>query len=126
MTRMARMLHIFPLACACLLLGPVGCQTGTGIMTYKQGTPPIVVKAPSDGEYALFNSTATDPEVTFYLHKGDPLGFKTGKTGEIIAVAGTTDVTEPDGNYVWRRRDPQAAKPATATGTSTGVTSTGQ
>jgi hypothetical protein len=104
-----------------MLVALVGCQsTGQGVVTYKPGTAPILQQATADGEYGLYDDSlvnfSSDPKATFYLHRGDPLGFKTGKTGEIIIVAGDKEITEPDSGYVWRRKDPAAAAtPAPAT-----------
>jgi hypothetical protein len=90
-----------------MFLGMGGCQTGLGIISYDRGTAPVVAQATEDGEYALFSGSEMDPKVSYYLHRGDALGFKSGKTGEIIAVAGKAEVSEPDGTYVWRRRTGQ-------------------
>ena len=83
----------------------VGCQQeGVGIATYNKGDAPILAKATADGEYALYPSTASDPVVSYRLKEGDPLGFKVGTTGHIIAVAGEQENSLTDGNYVWKRR----------------------
>ncbi len=102
-------------AAIALLLGMIGCegmQQGIGVISYDRGTPPILAKATVDGEYYLYSTTSTDPKVTYILHKGDPLGFKTGQTGQIIAVGGSAEVPLPDDDYVWKRHDDSApAKP---------------
>jgi hypothetical protein len=101
---------------AAFLLAIVGCQTGTGIITYDKGSNPILAQAPSDGEYALYCGQQSDPKVTYYLKRGDALGFKVSKTGEIIAVAGSAENAVPDDNYAWRRHDP--AQPAAGSSSS--------
>jgi len=83
----------------------VGCQQeGVGISTYNKGDVPILAKATTDGEYSLYPSTGSDPVVSYRLKEGDPLGFKVGTTGHIIAVAGEQENSLTDGNYVWKRR----------------------
>src|SRR5947209_2758456 len=89
-----------------ILLAVVGCQNGVGVMSYDRGTAPAMAAAPQDGEYALYESYGSDPKLTYALKKGDPIGFKVGKTGEIIVVAGAAEVSEPDSTYVWRRNVP--------------------
>ena len=93
-------------ACGSIALALAGCQTGVGVVSYDRSTTPVVAEATQDGEYALFASGTMDPKVSYYLKQGEPLGFKSGKTGEIIAVAGKNEISEPDGSYVWRRRGP--------------------
>ena len=46
-----------------------------------------MTEAPRDGRYGLYSSTDRTPKVTYYLQKGDPIGFKQ-TDGEIVAVAG--------------------------------------
>ena len=90
-----------------LILGATGCagmQKGLGVITYDKGSQPIMAKATADGEYSLYAVNAMDPKVSYFLHEGDPLGFKTGQTGQVIAVGGKDEVPVPDGNYVWKRR----------------------
>lgn len=91
-----------------LFLAMVGCaglQKGIGVVSYDKGTQPILAKATADGEYSLYASTDTEPKVSYFLRQGEPLGFKYGKTGEIIAVGGTAENAVPDGDYIWKRRD---------------------
>jgi hypothetical protein len=93
-------------ACAGLLLSMVGCvvQNGVGVITYEKGTGPILAKATADGEYSLYAKNAADPKVSYLLHAGDPLGFKVGQTGQILAVGGKDEIAVPDEDYVWKRR----------------------
>lgn len=88
-------------------MGIAGCASGVGVVSYDRQTTPVLAEAPQEGEYALFAGSDMDPKVSYYLHRGDPLGFKAGKTGEVIAVAGKAEVSEPDGSYLWRRRTGQ-------------------
>ncbi len=94
---------------AALMAGGVGCATlltpGDPISSHSKGTIGEPDRAPSDGEYVLVPKFGdTTPMKTISLNKGDPLGFKTGRTGEIVAVAGGDEWTYPDGDYVWIRR----------------------
>jgi hypothetical protein len=103
---------------ALLLLAFAGCsgmQKGVGVISYDKGTPPILAKATSDGEYSLYEAQGMEPKVSFFLHKGDALGFKYGKTGEILAVGGTEEVPVPDTDYIWKRRDADVAPPPAPT-----------
>ncbi len=88
-----------------LMIGCSGMQKGVGVVSYDKGTQPILASATAEGEYALYPSDGAEPKVSYFLHKGDPLGFKYGKTGEITAVGGSSDVALPDANYIWKRRD---------------------
>lgn len=103
---------------ACLVLAVMGCaglQKGVGVVSYDKGTQPILAKATADGEYSLYPTQSTEPKVSYFLRQGDALGFKVGKTGEIVAVGGESEVTVPDANYIWKRRDANAgAAPAPA------------
>lgn len=95
-----------------VLLIPLGCsglQKGVGVLSYDKGTQPILAKATADGEYSLYATQNSEPRVSYYLHQGDALGFKYGKTGEIVGVGGESEVTVPDGNYIWKRRDAMAS-----------------
>ena len=112
-------------AVAGLLLGMWGCQSGVGVVSYERSTTPVVAEATEDGEYALYATASMDPKVSYYLHKGDALGFKSGKTGEIIAVAGKAEISEPDGGFVWRRREPQAVATSNAPGSSSSSSTSG-
>ena len=94
-----------------IVAGCSGMQKGVGVVSYDKGTPPILAKATSDGEYSLYESQGLEPKVSYYLRRGDALGFKYGKTGEILAVGGTEEVPVPDENYIWRRRDDEGAAP---------------
>jgi len=89
-------------------------QKGVGIVSYDKGTQPILAKATSDGEYSLYPSQGMEPKVSYFLHQGEPLGFKYGKTGEIIAVGGSEEVTVPDSDYIWKRREGTASSATTA------------
>ena len=94
--------------CLAILASAAGCvsfTSGAAISDHRKGGQPLVGEAPVDGEYALFATPwETTPRVTYTLKKGDPLGFKAGGVGQIVAVGGTHEVTLPDGGYQWKRR----------------------
>ena len=105
-----------------LVLGiaAVGCTStftkGTPIMEYQKGRVPPMQEAPSDGEYVLLSTMMnTTPKATVRLREGEPLGFKTGTTGKIIAVAGTREIELPDSSYLWKRRPGDAGSRAATT-----------
>lgn len=94
-----------------LTLAPLigGCATamapGEAIVEHRSGNPETPIEAPSDGEYALypkFGSTHEKHKVR--LRRGDLLGFRTAKTGEINAIAGEHEWRMTDNDYVWMRK----------------------
>jgi hypothetical protein len=90
------------------MMGIAGCanplQKGEAIAKYDKGKTPILLFAPEDGGYALYSELSKDPETTYALKKGEPLGFKTGKTGKIIAVAGKQEIEINDQDLIWRKK----------------------
>jgi hypothetical protein len=80
-------------------------QKGTAVVTFDKARPPLLIEATADGEYALYDSMQGDPIGTFLLKQGDPVGFKNGTTGQVIAVAGEREIPVPaDKGYSWKRR----------------------
>jgi hypothetical protein len=91
------------------LAAAAGCSStftkGTPMVEYQKGRPPLLQEAPSEGEYVLLKSMMDmTPKATVQLSQGDPLGFKSGGTGQIIAVGGDREFELADGNYLWKRR----------------------
>ncbi|HZN69971.1 MAG TPA: hypothetical protein VFB66_32145 [Tepidisphaeraceae bacterium] len=101
-------LGAFALLAFCL--GGCGLQSGQTIVKYERGKPPRVVKALDDGRYALYSSTDATPDVTYYVEKGDPIGFRkmSGGDNTIEAVAGDNPPVELSKemarNYYWKYR----------------------
>ncbi len=91
-----------------LAAGLAGCamgQKGNAVVTFDRARPPLLQTATADGEYALYDTMSADPICTYNLHQDDPLGFKAGTTGQVLAVAGEQEIPVPaDKGYTWKRR----------------------
>lgn len=92
-------------------LGGCGMQSGKTIVKHERGRPPRMVKALDDGRYSLYSSTDATPDVTYWVEKGDQIGFRRARSGEgggIEAVAGDNPPvelgTEMARNYYWKYR----------------------
>jgi hypothetical protein len=90
------------------LMFVAGCATvfapGTTIIDHDKGASAEPQEAPSDGEYALYARIGDNSaKHTVSLKRGDLLGFKTGQTGQIIAVAGNDEWVMTDNSYIWKR-----------------------
>ncbi len=105
-----------PRTAAALLLSAVaglpfcGCTAiiapGETMAAHARGHAEEPGTAPSDGEYVLLHKYVdATPLKTVSLNAGDRLGFMTGKTGEIICVAGEDEWIWTDNDYIWVRRN---------------------
>lgn len=98
-----------------LALALAGCATamvpGKVIVDHVQGNAESPGEAPRDGWYALYPKFGSNqPKHRVLLRRGDRLGFRTAKTGEIKAVAGDHEWGMTDNNYLWMVEDPAGAK----------------
>ena len=89
--------------------GLAGCTTlltpGDPIASHTHTHTEEPGTAPSDGEYVLVHKYGdATPLKTVPLTQGERLGFMTGQTGQIIAVAGDDEWIYTDNDYVWIRR----------------------
>ena len=89
-----------------LAIGLAGCATammpGKVVVDHARGNAESPAEAPRDGWYALFakfGSNSAKHRVP--LRRGDRLGFRTAKTGEIKAIAGDHEWGMSDNDYVW-------------------------
>jgi hypothetical protein len=79
---------------------------GESLVKCANGTRPLLMHAPWDGEYELWAKEEDGPRSTYSLHEGDLLGFKpvAAKSKEVIAVAGKEEIKLPDGEYFWKKK----------------------
>ena len=89
-----------------------GCSSvltrGTLIAEHTHGNAEDPKRAPADGDYSLYNKFGdTQPLHSVPVQAGDPIGFRTGRTGQIDAIAGDDEWTLSDGDYIWKRDDPE-------------------
>jgi hypothetical protein len=62
--------------------------------------------APADGEYSLYSMYGDGTPIhSVPVRAGDPLGFRTARTGQIDVVAGDDEWTMSDGDYIWKRNN---------------------
>lgn len=74
---------------------------GQAIASYE-GKDPVVVEAPMDGTYELYDTYLDrQPKMVVSLLKGSAIGFRASDTG-VIAVGGRKSLPLPDGNYIWK------------------------
>ena len=92
-------------------LGGCGLQSGQTVVKYERGKPPRMVKALDDGRYSLYSSTDATPDVTYWVEKGDQIGFRRSSDGDskaIEAVAGDNPPVElgqeMGRNHYWKYR----------------------
>ncbi|HEV8603927.1 MAG TPA: hypothetical protein VGQ99_01095 [Tepidisphaeraceae bacterium] len=71
------------------VLAGCGAQGGTTQIKYEKGNEPTTIKAPQDGEYALYTASDLTPKVRQRLNKGDTIGFEKTSDGRVRAIAGT-------------------------------------
>jgi hypothetical protein len=86
----------------------VGCSNlltgGSMINEHMHGHSDDPQVAPADGEYSLYSKFGDGtPLHTVPVRAGDPLGFRTGQTGQIDVIAGEDEWTMSDGDYIWKR-----------------------
>jgi len=83
-----------------LLIG-CGAQPGKTVAKWD-GTADRMTEASKTGTYALYISTATNPDITYPLNRGDKIGFVT-ENGKTYAVAGThKDEVKTGKVYYWK------------------------
>jgi len=87
-----------------------GCSnlltTGNVINEHIHGHADDPQVAPADGQYSLYSMFGDGtPLHTVPIRAGDPLGFRTGRTGQIDVVAGDDEWTMSDGDYIWKRNN---------------------
>jgi len=73
------------------------------LIKYQKGKWPPMMRAPFDGRYSVHIPFDPESKGTVNLKEGELLGFKQGKSGEVIAVGGATLIPLPDGDYVWKK-----------------------
>jgi hypothetical protein len=82
-----------------------GCRSPHGklIAEYQPGDRPTVGKAPRPATYALVAADGNvGQQITVRTLDEDwPVGFREGTSGDLIAVAGRTEVPLGDGAYSW-------------------------
>jgi len=85
-----------------------GCGTmrgGETIVKYDASQHPILTEVRSSGDYELFSTTDFNPQVTLYVKEGEPIGFKSGETGQVIAVAGSHEYPlKSNSTYYWKKK----------------------
>lgn len=100
---------IVPVALMVLGFALAGCGTmrgGRNVVKYEEGKTPITTTVPSTGTYALYALTDYNPKVTVHLKEGDVIGFKSGQTGEVMAIAGDREIPmSSNASYYWKRQD---------------------
>ena len=73
-----------------LILLAIGCSgcAERATVSYRAGGRAKVVAAPREGQYELYPSGSRIPEFGVVVLKGQPVGFRLGADGSLIAVAG--------------------------------------
>jgi hypothetical protein len=85
------------------LLAGCGAQPGKTVVKWD-GTASRMTEASENATYALYSSTATNPDISYPLRKGDAIGFVT-ENGKTYAVAGQhKDEIKPSKVYYWKRQ----------------------
>lgn len=94
---------VLTLATAAALCGCAAAMVpGRSIAEHARGNPESPIEAPRDGWYALFPKFGSNQHKhRVPLRRGDRLGFRTAKTGEINAIAGDHEWGMSDNDYVW-------------------------
>ena len=79
----------FAILILALTLSTVGCATPRGgtIVKYEPHQTLRITDVPRDGRYGLYLSPELTPRHSYFLQRGDPIGFKL-QDGETLAVAG--------------------------------------
>src|ERR1700761_6812925 len=86
---------------AALFLAGCGAQPGKSLVKWD-GVGSRVTDAPENGRYALYSSVATNPDVSYSLKRGAPVGFTT-EGGKVFAVAGShKDEIKSGKTYYWK------------------------
>jgi len=102
------MIRLALILAALLSISMSGCGTmrgGETVVKFDANQHPILSEVRSSGTYQLFATTDFNPQVTVDLKEGDPLGFKTGETGQVIAVAGSRELPlKSNSTYYWKRK----------------------
>jgi hypothetical protein len=73
------------------------------LIKYQKGKWPPMMRAPFDGGYSVHIPFDPEAKGAVQLKQGELLGFKQGKSGEVIAIGGATEIPLPDGDYVWKK-----------------------
>jgi hypothetical protein len=90
------------LVCLFLIAG-CGAQPGKTVVKWD-GSGDRVTEAPASATYALYQSTAANPDISYPLSKGDRLGFTT-EGNKTYAVAGShKDEIKRGKVYYWKRQ----------------------
>lgn len=94
-------------AVAGLVAGLCACASdpmhgGEAVCRYVKGRAPVLAQATEDGQYLLWSPTAKTPHATILLKRGEPLGFKAGQSGEIIAIGGKDEYRFEEQDLYWR------------------------
>ena len=101
------MIRVAMIAAALVTIALSGCGTfrgGETIVKYD-GQHPILSEVQSSGEYQLYATTDFNPQMTVHLKEGDPIGFKSGGTAQVLAVAGSHEFPlKSDKSYYWKRK----------------------
>jgi hypothetical protein len=97
------------LVAGCALRG--SSSATPAITAYEPDGEARVVEAPREATYALYQHTAADeistkgPEevrAQVLVPIGKPIGFEKGPGDDLLAVAGETKFSLPEGEYWWR------------------------
>jgi len=101
--RTANLLLIGTLFCGVAAIG-CGAQSGKTIITQGARSEPVMGTATATGEYMLYTAASPNPTTTVRLREGDPLGFRRGDDGHLVAVAGTqtTDLPRGTAQAYWK------------------------
>jgi len=93
------------LLCSCVMIALAGCGAQPGKTVVKwDGAADRVTEAPTSANYALYQSSAANPDISYPLSKGEKLGFMT-ENGKTFAVAGShKDEIKPGKVYYWKRQ----------------------
>jgi hypothetical protein len=91
-------------------LSLAGCSnlltSGNVINEHNHGSADEPQMAPADGEYSLYSKFGDGtPLHSVPVRAGDPLGFRTARTGQIDVIAGDDEWTMSDGDYIWKRNN---------------------
>ena len=82
----ARLVGFFLSVAATAFVGGCTAHEGQKVVGYNGGGSNNWVKAPDDGRYALRG--AQGQKVTYYVQKGERIGFRKASDGTVVAIAG--------------------------------------
>ena len=105
-----RMLGLIMVTCVGLSVGcaEVGQRFGAMnegelVLKMQAGEAAMAREAEQDGTYALYGKLDIKPRLTAELKRGEMVGFRRDRAGELRAVYGIRERALAEGDYAWYR-----------------------